>query len=97
LAGFEQLAAPVQVVVAGPRGRDDTEALVQAALEAPMPTRVLERVDGNGGLPKSHPAHGKGLVEGCAAAYVCRGFTCAAPVTDPGVLRQDLGGPKLFP
>ncbi|MCR6629482.1 MAG: thioredoxin domain-containing protein [Magnetospirillum sp.] len=90
LAGFEQLVAPVQVVVAGPDGRDDTDALVQAALEVSLPTRVLARVDGHGDLPQAHPAHGKGLVEGRATAYVCRGPVCSNPVTEPALLRQAL-------
>jgi hypothetical protein len=32
------------------------------------------------------------LVEGQAAAYVCRGFVCDAPVTDPEALAAVLGG-----
>ncbi|NEB64316.1 hypothetical protein G3I61_32470, partial [Streptomyces diastaticus] len=31
------------------------------------------------------------LVNGAAAAYVCRNFTCDAPTTDPGRLRAALG------
>jgi uncharacterized protein YyaL (SSP411 family) len=89
LAGFEQLVAPVQVVVAGPTGRDDTLALVQAAAEASVPTRVLTRLNG-GGVAPSHPAHGKGMVGGRAAAYVCHGQTCSAPVNEPALLRQAL-------
>ena len=33
---------------------------------------------------------GRGLVEGGAAAYVCRNFTCRLPVTDPAALRAEL-------
>lgn len=90
LAAYEMLAEPVQVVVAGPAGRDDTEALLRAAVEAPVPGLVVLSSDGNGALPASHPAAGKGLVDGAAAAYVCRGFTCGAPVTDAGLLPQAL-------
>jgi hypothetical protein len=33
---------------------------------------------------------GRDLVHGAPAAYVCRGFTCRAPVTDPDLLRAEL-------
>ena len=35
---------------------------------------------------------GRGLVDGAPAAYVCRQFTCLAPVTTPGQLRAVLAG-----
>jgi uncharacterized protein YyaL (SSP411 family) len=35
---------------------------------------------------------GRGLVDGRAAAYVCRGMVCDRPVTDPGDLRALLRG-----
>jgi uncharacterized protein YyaL (SSP411 family) len=39
-------------------------------------------------LPPSHPAAGKTRVEGKATAYVCRGNTCSAPVTEAGALAR---------
>ncbi|MBC7952088.1 MAG: thioredoxin domain-containing protein [Rhodospirillaceae bacterium] len=89
LAGFEQLAEPVQVVVVGEPEQNDTQALLRAVAETSLPTRVLEQVDGIV-LPAGHPAHGKGAVDGQATAYVCRGFTCSPPVTDAAALRDQL-------
>ena len=37
-------------------------------------------------LPAAHPASGKTIVDGKAAAYVCRGETCSLPITDPATL-----------
>jgi hypothetical protein len=36
---------------------------------------------------------GRGLVDGAPAAYVCRQFTCLAPVTTPGQLKEALARP----
>jgi hypothetical protein len=36
---------------------------------------------------------GRGLVDGAPAAYVCRQFTCLAPVTTSGQLREALARP----
>ena len=88
LAAREQLIRPVEIVVAGPAG-PDTEALLRAVADVPLPTRVLERVDGSG-PPPGHPAHGKGPVGGRAAAYVCRARTCSPPVFEASRLRQEL-------
>jgi len=46
---------------------------------------LLLRRDGDP-LPVSHPAHGKTASTGRPTAYVCRGQTCSAPVTDPADL-----------
>ena len=44
-------------------------------------------------LPSHMPLlEGCGLVTGRSAAYVCRRFVCAAPVTDPERLADQLRG-----
>jgi uncharacterized protein YyaL (SSP411 family) len=45
---------------------------------------------GNGTDAKVPLLEGRGLVDGQAAAYVCRNFACQLPVTDPAALRAAL-------
>jgi len=83
----------VQVVVA-PAGGDgiDAKALLDAALSVSEPNLVLQRAEDPDALPADHPAHGKGPVDGAAAAYVCRGMTCSLPITQPAALAEALRG-----
>ncbi len=83
----EMLQQGAQVAIAGERGSDDTRALLDAAFRAPAVARVIAVAEPGTELPPSHPAHGKGQVDGKAAAYVCVGQTCSLPVTDADGLR----------
>jgi uncharacterized protein YyaL (SSP411 family) len=80
----------VQVVIAGQPDAADAEALADAAFASGNPNLVLQYALPGSDLPASHPAHGKGLVGGKAAAYVCRAQTCSAPLTDPAALAAEL-------
>ena len=83
----ELLQQGAQIVIAGEPGADDTRALHAAAIRAPAVARAVTAVPPGTELPPAHPAHGKGPVEGRAAAYVCVGQTCSLPVTDADGLR----------
>jgi uncharacterized protein YyaL (SSP411 family) len=91
------LAGPAEIAVVGPPGDRRTRALHQTALHAASPGAVLALGDGtlpvgaDGGVPL---LEGRGLVDGAPAAYVCRQFTCQAPVTTPEQLRQALASPS---
>lgn len=80
LCGFEYLENPTLIVVAGDGAGADE--LLRAAHALPAPAKIIQRVAAGAALPPSHPAHGKGPVDGRAAAYVCVGRTCGLPVTD---------------
>jgi uncharacterized protein YyaL (SSP411 family) len=55
---------------------------------------VLAFGDGNPETPSAIPLlEGRGLVDGAPAAYVCRQFTCQAPVTTPAALEAALRAP----
>ena len=80
------LAGPLEVAVVGPAGDARTQELHRVALAAVSPGAVVTVGD-----PSEPPAvpllEHRDLVDGSPAAYVCRGFVCQAPVTDPDDLR----------
>jgi uncharacterized protein YyaL (SSP411 family) len=85
------LAGPAEVAVVGADGDPDRARLHRVALAATSPGAVVsvgEPVDAHGVVPllRDRP-----LVDGHAAAYVCRGFVCAAPVTEAGDLAALVG------
>jgi len=85
------LSGPAEIAVVGPPADPRTAQLQAAALRAPSPGAVLAVGDGTG--ESAVPLLvGRGLVDGAPAAYVCRNFTCRAPVTDPAELAAALGG-----
>ncbi|HWL37076.1 MAG TPA: thioredoxin domain-containing protein [Frankiaceae bacterium] len=76
------LAGPAEIALVG----DDTE-LRRTAWMATSPGAVVAF-----GPPEVPLLENRPLVDGKAAAYVCRGFTCEAPVTTPEQLRALVGG-----
>ncbi|MBK8909337.1 MAG: thioredoxin domain-containing protein [Rhodospirillales bacterium] len=91
LTNFELLERGVQVVIVGDRDDAQAAALRRAAVRAPTPLKIIMPISsGAEDLPSSHPAKGKGMVDGRATAYVCIGSTCGLPITEPEVLLQHL-------
>jgi uncharacterized protein YyaL (SSP411 family) len=87
------LSGPVEIAVIGPEDDERTHVLHQAALHAAPPGAVLALGDGGPETDQSVPLlTGRGPVGGAPAAYVCRGFTCRAPVTTAAELRAELTG-----
>jgi uncharacterized protein YyaL (SSP411 family) len=84
--------ASLEVVIAGAAGADDTEALVATVGEMYLPqAAVLLVPPGPSGatIRKLAPfAESYEPVDGKAAAYVCRDFTCQLPTTDPARLAE---------
>ncbi|MCH8834508.1 MAG: thioredoxin domain-containing protein, partial [Proteobacteria bacterium] len=90
LDGYELLEKAVQIVIVGAPEDSATRALVRAVFDSDPPNRVLTQLAPGTALPKGHPAHGKGQVDGLPSAYVCVGPTCGPPVTRPDALIQAL-------
>jgi uncharacterized protein YyaL (SSP411 family) len=86
------LAGPLEVAVVGPEGDPARAALERAARAASSPGMVVV-VGGPGTGEQDVPLlAGRGLVDGRAAAYVCRGMVCDRPVTDTEALRTAMSG-----
>ena len=87
-----QLSEPRQIVIAGGRGASDTRALLHAVHTRFLPNRVLLLVDSDetraalgAGAPAVASMH---ALDGRAAAYVCRNFTCQLPVSEVSALAE---------
>ncbi|MEU3601485.1 thioredoxin domain-containing protein [Streptomyces sp. NPDC006798] len=91
LAAAEALLdGPREIAVVGLAGDPAARALHRTALLATAPGAVVAAGEPDGEefpLLRHRP-----LVDGAAAAYVCRGFTCRMPVTDPAALAEQVGG-----
>ncbi|MFC8827552.1 thioredoxin domain-containing protein [Streptomyces sp. NPDC057137] len=86
------LDGPREVAVVGPRGDAATAELHRTALLGTAPGAVV--AVGEGQLPDDEAEFpllaGRPLVDGRAAAYVCRAFVCSAPTTEVDALKQQL-------
>ena len=79
------MSEPRQIVLAGPRDREDTRALVLALHARFLPNHIILLAD-----PESRPLLAQWIPEiasmheinGRAAAYVCRNYACELPVHD---------------
>ena len=73
---------PVQIVLVGNSTDPGFAALHRAVYQVSLPRRVVQAVPPGQTLPADHPAFGKGLVDGKAAAYVCEGPVCSLPIVE---------------
>jgi uncharacterized protein YyaL (SSP411 family) len=84
------LSKPREIAILGDPDSADTQALLSVVRNGYRPFLVVAL-----GSPSTEPSavsllQDRGLVAGQAAAYVCRGFACQAPVTEPKGLRTQL-------
>ena len=86
------LSGPAEIAIVGPDDDPRTADLLRAALHAAPPGAVFAVGDGTeAGDELAIPLLAeRPLVSGAPAAYVCHGFTCQAPVTTTGALREAL-------
>jgi hypothetical protein len=84
------LSVPREIAIIGDPKSADTQALLRVVRDGYRPFQVVAL-----GMPDTQSSaipllQNRGLVDGQAAAYVCRNFTCQAPVTEPERLRAQL-------
>ncbi len=79
------MAGPLQVAIVG----DDAGALTRVARGSDSPGQVT--VTGSPDTDGVPLLADRPLVDGEPTAYVCRGFVCDAPITDPAELGAKLG------
>ncbi len=85
------LQSPQELVLVGTPGEAGYEALRKALGERFLPSAIFAHVDPKASSDASFPLlEGKALVAGKAALYVCRNFTCAAPITSVAELDRAL-------
>ncbi len=83
-------APPIEVAVIGRRGDASTRALVAAALAPFHRNRTVAGREPHERVPGVPVLEERGLVDGKATAYLCRGYACQAPVTDAGALAEQI-------
>jgi uncharacterized protein len=88
------LTEPAQIVVAGPKDRPETAALLRVVRRFYLPNKTVLLADGGPDqtwLAERVPGvRLMAPVQGRPAAYVCQNFTCELPVTDPEALMHVL-------
>ncbi|HEY76179.1 MAG TPA: thioredoxin domain-containing protein [Thermoflexia bacterium] len=78
------LASPVEVAIVGDLAAEDSQSLIAVCSEEYRPCLTVA-AGSTGAVPLLADRY---PIEGHAAAYVCRGFTCLPPVTEPEPLRE---------
>ncbi len=91
-AADRALGEPIDVVIAGDQEDPRAVALRRAAAGPYQPDLViapLSAVDGTAAWPLFE---GKAAPDGVATAYVCRGYACDEPTTDPARVMAQVAG-----
>jgi len=86
------LSMPLEIAIVGELGAPDTRALIDAVYARYLPNKVVA-----GRAPDDEEAQNlvpllaeRPLREGRATAYVCEGYSCQSPATDPEELVRQL-------
>jgi uncharacterized protein len=86
------LSRPREIAIIGEPGAPDTQALIDAVYARYLPNKVVagrapEDEEATGLVPLLAEREARG---GRATAYVCEGYACQSPTTDPEELAGQL-------
>ena len=91
LQAIDLALAPVaEIAIVGDPSDEATKALLGVAGGGYAPNRVVALRAAEDAATEIPLLEDRALVKGRPAAYVCRGFACRLPVTDPEALREQL-------
>jgi hypothetical protein len=89
------LDKPKQIIIAGQRGKEDTEKMLREAHARYIPNKIILLADGGEGqqflirrLPFIETVKMRG---GKATAYICENYACKLPTSDLSVMAKLLG------
>jgi uncharacterized protein YyaL (SSP411 family) len=94
LSGLDfYLSRPMEIAIIGPRDDSATGELLKTICSAWLPNKVAAARDPGDPAPAELTLlKDRAMVDGKPAVYVCRDYTCKAPVTDPAKLAVALSG-----
>ncbi len=98
IAGAWRSGTAQEIAIVGEADDPTVAAFLAVLRQSPHPFRVVARcspAELTDGPPPELPwLAGRGAIGGKATAYLCTGFTCQAPTTDPQELRAQLSAAR---
>jgi uncharacterized protein YyaL (SSP411 family) len=87
------LSEPREIAIIGPRNDPATVELLDAVFGAFLPNKVVVGAESSapGAVPDNPLLSNRAMFDGKPTAYVCQNYVCQLPVTDPRILREQLG------
>lgn len=90
LIAFQLASLPIdEIAIVGDPSAPDTRALLAVARDGFRPHQVLA-VAADPETSAVPLLHGRSMLDGAATAYLCHGFACRRPTTDPAELARQL-------
>jgi hypothetical protein len=90
LNGFDLILRGISIVIVGQRNDPGVAAFRDVFRRVSAPNKIVAIVAPGESLHATHPAAGKGQVDGKVTVYLCAGQACSAPITDPSQLEVQL-------